>query len=134
MGFMILLFLVVGRVGGEEAESHVSGWNIFDTWFVQEVATDSVVWKLETVNRLGDSTCAHKWVKGKTYRAGGVWGCTVLHAGLHCSYDDQARPQVCRTCGRNETWREQWYQHVVVRPKTEYEVIEDSVGSKRKTR
>lgn len=90
--------------------------------------TDSVVWKSDGVVFAGKENCKHDWAfsESSTNPEYGYFGCGAMHGkGEHCSYDDKFRNKICRACLREEREREHWYQHYVVHPKTEFELLKE---------
>ena len=130
----ILLILFVNIAIGQNKYFTTSNEfrNIIIGAEIGAVVTDSIIWKLQTVDNIGDSSCQHQWVYEGNRKDGMnvvIGRCAVYHNGFHCSYDDRIRGQICKNCLRKETWREQWYQHRDIPPKSksEYEILNEKL-------
>ena len=121
------LILLVAEARAQEP-SWLQSWNLK----FYNIVTDSVVWRCERVENIGDTSCAHEWIiDDRTTRRPGV-SCLVDHNGGHCSWDDAIEHRICRKCLRKEVWGESWYQHWVTPPKSEYEKLDSVLLEKRK--
>jgi len=99
------------------------------------VVTDSIVWRTVEVINPGDTDkCKtlnghywHDWVHSETWAKGDGIGCCVYHAGFHCDWDDRERYAICKDCKRKIHEKQQWYQHSINPPKSEYEMLDDEI-------
>jgi hypothetical protein len=94
-------------------------------WYFKEnnIVTDSIVWRTIDTLRQGDRNCKHEWVYSEEHPFN--IGCLVLHHGWHCDWDDMCRDAICRKCRMKISQRQQWYQHEVKPPKSEYECLDE---------
>lgn len=97
--------------------------------------TDSIKWVSTDTTFEGDCKCEHDWVYGEPDIAGygfATYSCLVYHPpGQHCDFNNDVREKICRHCLRSEIEREQWYQHFVAPPKSEFERLKEKQRAKQ---
>lgn len=97
--------------------------------------TDSIKWVSTDTTFEGDCKCEHDWVYGEPDIAGynfATHSCLVYHPpGQHCDFYNDVREKICRHCLRSEIEREQWFQHYVVPPKSEFERLKEKQRAKQ---
>lgn len=118
--------------------------------------TDSITWVATDTTFEGDCKCEHEWVysdnKNLTFRVGAtVWRktdglalCSVgVHNwkrfwdepdhtdGSHCPYEINERERICRKCLFSVIERENWFQHFVAPPKSEFEILKEKQRAKQ---
>ena len=97
--------------------------------------TDSIKWVVTDTTFEGDCKCEHDWVYGEPDIAGygfATYSCLVYHPpGQHCDFNNDVREKICRHCLRSEIEREQWYQHLVAPPKSEFEKLKEKQRAKQ---
>jgi hypothetical protein len=131
-GLILAVMLVLATTAFGQVQLDSSYWSWNNQSSLSDVVTDSVVWYLWKVDNVGDTLCSHEWIKGEETIAGPGYGCLVNHYGFHCDYDDGVYSRICHKCLRKETWREQWYQHRPITPKTEYEKLDEMIKKEKK--